>query len=198
MCQWRYSWLTDKISKQTNSQLGFFTEYISAILIWTKWQHKTYGKLSFVLHCTFYTQELYLYWSQIQWTDNNYLTYKYISHLTLRASCNMCLMNFCVQTRCLNSAASISTGRHKLQHEHEPQRGLSSKHTSIRNILLSNIMNTSILFTSEQQILFTWNVNFQYGDSVNTVRQFWYRKRQNYLWNGNKCGLMLSMACWHL
>lgn len=104
----------------------FFTEYISAILIWTKWQHKTYGKLSFVLHCTFYTQELYLQWSQIQWTDNNYLTYKYISHLTLRASCNMCLMNFHVQTRCSNSAASISTGRHKLQHEHEPQKGIVS------------------------------------------------------------------------
>lgn len=76
-----------------------------------------------------------------------------------------------------------------------PKRVLSSKHTSISNILLSNFMNTSILFTSEQQILFTWNVNFQYGDSVNRLRQFWYRKRQNYPWNGNKCDLMLSMEC---
>lgn len=76
-----------------------------------------------------------------------------------------------------------------------PKRALSSKHTSISNILLSNIGNTSVLFTPEQQSLFTWNVNFQYVDSVNTVRQFWYRKRQNYPRNGNKCGLMLSMEC---
>lgn len=76
-----------------------------------------------------------------------------------------------------------------------PKRALSSKHTSISNILLSNIRNTSILFTPEQQILFTWKVNFQYVNSVNTVRQFWYRKRQNYPWNGNKCSSTLSMEC---
>lgn len=75
------------------------------------------------------------------------------------------------------------------------KRALSSKHTSVSNILLFNIRNTSTLFTPEQQILFMWNVNFPYIDSVNTVWQFWYRKRQNYLRNGNKYGLMLSMEC---